>query len=164
MGKVPAHGSRLLSGEGCGRRRAFSADPRLPKTAGHSAYSAHVPGLSLHSEGRGAPLPELSSRRHVQQTAAIDQAQVVVEGLLPLLPGGWVGGCGDPQAQPQLLQVSVPGSEGFQVLRPGIPWRLASLCSWVEVSDSWLVSGSGGSGTTSGTFWHRLSTRYDVGR
>lgn len=60
----------------------------------------------------------------------------------PLTQGSWAGASGT-------AGLGLPAD-----LRLATPWSLASLCSWAEVSDSWLVSGSGGSSTTSGTFWH----------
>ena len=59
-----------------------------------------------------------------------------------------------------LTQGSQAGASG--TARLGLPAdlrlvtarRLASLCSWAEVSDSWLVSGSAGASTTSGASWH----------
>lgn len=50
-------------------------------------------------------------RPHTHQQAwAIDQTQIVIKGLLALLPGGWGLGCWDHQPQAQLLKVLVPGS------------------------------------------------------
>lgn len=50
-------------------------------------------------------------RLHTYQKArAIDQAQVVVKGLLLLLPGKWGLGCRDHQPQSQLLKVLIPSN------------------------------------------------------
>lgn len=60
---------------------------------------------------------------------------------LILSQSSWVG--------PQDSSVGLPAD-----LRLATPCRLASLCRWAEVSDSWLVSSSGGSSIHSGSFPH----------
>lgn len=68
-----------------------------------------------------------------------------------------VGACGQALTQGSRVGASGTVQPGLSAdLRLATPRRLASLCSWAAVSNSGLVSGSGGSSTPSGTSWHRF--------
>ena len=69
--------------------------------------------------------------------------------------GSPVGAYGQALTQGSRVGASGTVQPGLSAdLRLAAPRRLASLCSWAEVSDSWLASGNGGSSAPSGSSWH----------